>query len=142
MKKHLIFVYGSLKQGCVRHGALRGQRYLGVAITEPEYGIFQLSGYPALVDQDTANEHGQLVGRGIWGELYEVDEGCLVELDRIEGVSSGLFQRREIKLQTTNVAFLPTDDDVFSKLHRKTAECYYYLRSVAGAKDCGSFWCH
>ena len=50
--KHLLFVYGSLKQGMLRNAALRGQRYIGVAFTEPQYAMYQLSGYPAQVNKN------------------------------------------------------------------------------------------
>lgn len=140
--KHLVFVYGTLKNGHIRHGALRDQRYIGVAVTAPEYSMYQLGGYPALVDADKAAKANlPAPARNIWGELYEVDEGCLAELDRIEGVGSNLFERKEIQLHETHVTLLPTSGEVFNKLHRKVAEAYFYCKDVGGARDCGSFWC-
>ena len=140
---HLIFVYGTLKSGQIRNNVLRDQRYIGIATTEPQYAMFQISGFPALVDSVKAVADGQPApNRRVWGELYEVDEDCIAELDKIEGVSRNLFERREVKLDETWPSYLPTNGDVFANFFRKTAEAYIYKQSVAGAKECGSFWCH
>ena len=140
MKKHLVFVYGSLKQGFSRHNSLRGQRYIGPAQTEPHYSIYQMGGYPALVDEKHPEGPPRNSGRKIWGELYEVDDACLIELDKIEGVDHGLYERREITLEQINPVCLPTCQDVYSRFHKRAAECYFYCKKVGGARDCNTFW--
>lgn len=138
--KHLLFVYGTLKQGYSRNSYLRDERYLGIASTEPIYGIFQYSGYPALVDQPLAENSGLSVGKKVWGELYEVSANCLMNLDQIEGVPQNLFERREIRLDDVTLSHLPTNDDVWRLVARKSAQGYYFKKNLAGAKDCGSLW--
>jgi gamma-glutamylaminecyclotransferase len=71
----LLFVYGSLKRGRRHHAELGGARFVGVARTAPEYRLLDLGEYPALAAGC----------RAIEGELYEVTEALLVELDRFEG---------------------------------------------------------
>jgi gamma-glutamylaminecyclotransferase len=71
----LLFVYGSLKRGRRHHTELGGARFVGVARTAPEYRLLDLGEYPALAAGS----------RAIEGELYEVTEALLVELDRFEG---------------------------------------------------------
>src|SRR3954470_12551727 len=96
--KHLVFVYGSLKQGMMRNAAFRGQRYIGVALTEPLYAMFQLSGYPAMINKTHPEAEVLLkdAGKSIYGELYEVDHTCINELDKIEGCDKGLYERRNV----------------------------------------------
>jgi len=135
MNKHLLFTYGTLKSGHVRYRYLQGQRYLGVGITNPDHKIYQLSGHPALTDY----EHQK--GNFIHGELYEVDEECIKQLDIVEAVAHGLYERKPIGFSEMNLAFLPTDQKVFESYQQKLAEAYIYKKSVEGAKDCNQFWC-
>lgn len=130
---NLLFVYGTLKRGYMRHSALVSQRYLGVAMTEPKYSIFQISGFPALITDSVS-------GKEIWGELYEVGEDALVALDEIEGVQHNIFQRGTVELSQIHYANLPTNKEIFAKLHKKTAEAYFYQKDVSGARDCGHCW--
>ena len=141
--KHFIFVYGSLKQGMMRNNALRGQRYIGVAATTPDYSMFQLSGYPALIDS-THPEAATLLkeGKSIWGELYEVDSTCINELDKIEGVDHGMYERKTIALQEIMTYTLPSCQEAFNSFFAKKAESYFYKKPIGGAKDCGNFWSH
>jgi gamma-glutamylcyclotransferase (GGCT)/AIG2-like uncharacterized protein YtfP len=142
--KHLVFVYGSLKQGMMRHKSLANQKYIGVATTEPLYAMFQLSGYPAMIDK-THPEGEKLLaqaGREIYGELYEVDMDCLNELDKIEGVSSNLYERKTVHLKDVYPVALPTTQDLFAQFHSKMAESYFYKKQIGGARECGMFWSH
>jgi gamma-glutamylcyclotransferase (GGCT)/AIG2-like uncharacterized protein YtfP len=141
--KHLVFVYGSLKQGMLRNNALRGQRYIGVAVTEPKYGMFQLSGYPALINEHHA-EAGTLLKepKPVYGELYELDHACVLELDKIEGCDQGLYERRTVELKDLWPMNLPSCQEAFGPFLQKRAEAYFYKKAVGGAKDCGSFWSH
>jgi len=74
----LLFVYGTLKRGGIRHGALARQRPLGEAHTRALYALHDLGEYPGLVEC-----HG--AGQAAHGELYEVDRGMIDWLDRVEG---------------------------------------------------------
>jgi gamma-glutamylaminecyclotransferase len=72
-----LFVYGTLRRGEAGHGLLRGARLLGEAKTEPEFTLLDMGEWPAVV------EGGRTA---VAGELYEVDEALLLELDRYEDV--------------------------------------------------------
>ena len=130
---NLMFIYGTLKRGYQRHSALVNQRFLGVAMTEPKYAIYQISGFPALVEDAVS-------GKEIWGELYEVGSDTLEILDEIEGVKHNIFQRSAVTLSQIHFSNLPTNKEVFNQLHKKTAEAYFYQKDVSGARDCGNCW--
>lgn len=113
-----IFVYGTLKRGYRLHHHLTGQTFVGEARTVPAYRLFRIDWFPALVD---ASE-----GQAIHGEVWEVDAAGLIELDAVEEVHDGLYERRRIQLQP------PFD--------RELVEAYFYLRDVSGSEDCGPSW--
>jgi len=140
MGKHLVFVYGTLKRGFSRSSALREQRYIGIARTEPKYGMFGYGGYPALVDEPLAEASGVTAKNRIFGELYEVDDSCMQELDKIEGTDRGLFERRDVSLGEITMTTLPSDEAVWGSLTRKVAQAYFFKKKLAGAGDCGPLW--
>ena len=86
----LIFVYGTLKRGKHNHRYLAGQKYLGDAHTGPLYSLL-VSGLPFLVKRE---------GTGCTGELWEVDERCLANLDRLEG-HPNFYTRTPIVVRNT-----------------------------------------
>lgn len=135
-----MFIYGTLKRGFVRHHALREQRYIGIARTQPQYGMYGYGGFPALVDKTLAESSGVQAETRVFGELYEVDDVCIQELDKIEGTDKGLFERRDISLGEVTMTGLPTDDHVWKALGNKTAQAYFFKRKLNGAGDCGSLW--
>ncbi|MFT3780406.1 MAG: gamma-glutamylcyclotransferase family protein [Nibricoccus sp.] len=117
--KHKVFVYGTLKRRGSNHRLLEGQVFQATAQTQPVYRMYALDGFPAMVD---APQNGLPID----GEIWEVDEEALVELDKLEGVDEGLYKRVTIPL-------LPPND-------RLKVEGYIYLLSVAGRRDCGTSW--
>lgn len=140
MGKHLVFLYGTSKRGFSRNGALREQRYIGIARTEPKYGIFGYGGFPALVDDALAEVSEVVAGKRVFGELYEVDDACVQELDKVEGTDRGLFERRDISLGEITMTSLPSDEAVWNSLTRKVAQAYFFKKKLAGAGDCGPVW--
>ena len=77
----ILFVYGTLMRGGVRHHVLEKQRFLGEARTRPLYALFDLGAYPGLV-------HRTDDGRAVHGELYEIAADLIERLDRIEDAPS------------------------------------------------------
>lgn len=140
MGKHLVFLYGNLKRGFSRNSALREQRYIGIARTEAKYGMFGYGGYPALVDEALAEASGVVATNRIYGELYEVDDSSMQELDKIEKTDVGLFERRDIALGEITMTSLPTDAVVWGGITRKSAQAYFFKRNLNGAGDCGPIW--
>lgn len=133
--KHLLFVYGTLKTGHTRHKHLAGQRYLGTAILTPTHRMVYLGGFPALVPPEEGQD-----GSRVCGELYEVDELCLQEVDKVEGVDRGMFERQTLTLAEHVPMMLPTDQGTYNLLEKNEIEAYVYKRAVGQSRDCGCFW--
>jgi len=108
----ILFVYGTLMRGGVRHHLLAGQRFLSEARTCPRYALFDLGAYPGLV-------HSESEGRAIHGELYAIDTRLLARLNRIEGAPS-LF-----RLEPVCIADHP--GEVFA---------YFYQQNTQGLPLC------
>lgn len=132
--KHLLFCYGTLKKGHTRHRVIADQRYLGTAILKPNYKMVYLGGFPALIPA--------LAGEGskVQGELYEVDDICMREIDKVEGVDHGLFKRDTLQLESHVAYMLPTQQTTFNSLEKGEVEGYVYGREVGNSRDCGCFW--
>lgn len=86
--KTILFVYGTLKQGHRNHRLIADQEFLGPAVTEPRYRVFDLGPFPGLV-ADESN------GVAVSGELWAVTGCCLAELDDFEE-DAGAFVRQSI----------------------------------------------
>lgn len=114
-----LFLYGTLKRGGSNHAFLSGQRYLGDARTKPGFTLYSLGDFPGMVRSpgDT---------KGVNGELWAVDAACLQQLDELEGVAEGLYERVPITLAA------PHDN--------QPVETYLFLRSVAGRTVSGAEW--
>jgi gamma-glutamylcyclotransferase (GGCT)/AIG2-like uncharacterized protein YtfP len=69
---HLIFVYGSLKTGASEHWKMDGAKLVGPAETAPHYRLKEFPGFTGLTPGG---------GESIKGEVYEVDDRKLTELD-------------------------------------------------------------
>lgn len=116
----LIFVYGSLKRGLSNSHWLEGQEFVGEALTEPLYRMYDWAGYPGLVVANGSE------GLAIRGEVWRVDDPGLVELDRLEDVDQGLYHRGLIRLRPPFAG--------------QAVEVYYFSRSVEGLRDGGADW--
>jgi len=117
-KKQILFIYGTLKRGHSRAGNLSGQEFLGESKTVAHYRMFDCGTYPGLVEAQDGLE--------IVGEVWSVDEECLRQLDIVEAVEAGLYQRRTIDLQP------PFD--------AHSVESYLYLQPIDSLTDCGTSW--
>ncbi|EGU36139.1 hypothetical protein VII00023_13232 [Vibrio ichthyoenteri ATCC 700023] len=82
--QHLVFVYGTLRENESNHHFLRHGQLLGRHETLPEYALYDLGTYPAVVE-------GHQV---IFGEVYLVDDATLQALDQLEDVP--VEYRREL----------------------------------------------
>ena len=117
--KTLLFVYGTLKRGCRNHHRLAAQRFVGAAHTAAVYLLYDLGGYPGIVPVSKTNE-------GVVGEIWEVDENCLRELDRFEGVDDGLYRRDPINIEPP--------------FENRQIDAYFSARSVVGCRAVGQEW--
>jgi gamma-glutamylcyclotransferase (GGCT)/AIG2-like uncharacterized protein YtfP len=73
----LLFVYGTLKRGFSNASELAGAAFARKAATATGYGLFSVSGYPALARRGDGVVHG---------ELYVVSDAQLARLDVFEEV--------------------------------------------------------
>jgi gamma-glutamylaminecyclotransferase len=84
-----LFVYGTLRGGESNHARLDGALALGAVKTAPEFDLFNIGPYPALVAGGTT---------AVVGELYDVPVSMLAALDVYEEVPI-LFKRGRIPLE-------------------------------------------
>ena len=94
--RHRLFVYGTLMKGEHHHEVLKEASFVGLAETEPHFDLVQVDYYPALLSQGTTR---------IIGELYEVDDATLAQLDELEEVPH-MFVREQFKLADGSEAFV------------------------------------
>ncbi len=89
----LVFVYGTLKQGCSNWDRLlrdrEGVEFVGEAISADPAYLMQNGGFPLLA------EHPEGVGHFVRGELFRVTDSVRAELDRLEGHPS--FYERKLR---------------------------------------------
>lgn len=83
------FVYGALLKGMALFESLFGAPCLGLAFTQGE--LYELGTFPGMIQADGL----------VYGEVYEIDDEILSDLDQIEGYFSGheedsLHLRKEI----------------------------------------------
>ncbi|ABD89290.1 protein of unknown function UPF0131 [Rhodopseudomonas palustris BisB18] len=86
---HRVFAYGTLKRGLKNHHLMARARFLGLAASVPHYRMIA-GDYPVLFEQ----------GAGLLpvsGELFEVDDATLVELDKLESVGT-LYDRKTVAI--------------------------------------------
>jgi gamma-glutamylcyclotransferase (GGCT)/AIG2-like uncharacterized protein YtfP len=84
----LLFVYGTLRRGASNHHELRDARFAGKARTSADYDLVDLGGYPAVIEGGST---------AVLGELYEVDEALLSQLDVFEDVPE-LYERKRVMI--------------------------------------------
>jgi gamma-glutamylaminecyclotransferase len=93
--QHRVFVYGTLKQGYPNFHINRGRRVPGDFITVQAFPLYVLGPMhlPWLVEQAG---HGHAVR----GQVFEVDDGSLALMDRLEQIDEpGWYQRRLIQVR-------------------------------------------
>lgn len=86
---HLIFVYGTLKQGFRNHAVNRGERLPGVFHTVQSFPLYVVgpNHLPWLV-------HAPGQGVPVAGELYRVDSSGLAQMDELEQIERPDWYRR------------------------------------------------
>jgi len=92
MKKHLVFVYGTLRRGGARAMSIRFPNSKFIADGRVSGSLYDLGAYPGLL----LNESNSLV----IGEVYEVDDETLNKLDDFEASSHYWRKQVEISFDT------------------------------------------
>lgn len=92
MDKHLVFVYGTLRQGGVRAmpGLFPGASFMGGASVTGS--LYDLGSYPGLQLDESASL--------VVGEVYQVDDEILSGLDEIEAPSH--YWRKQVEVSLDN----------------------------------------
>ena len=86
MSEHLVFVYGTLRRGGVRAmpDLFPGARFVGGGSVRGR--LYDLGEYPGLLLDEA--------GSAVTGEVYEVDDEILRQLDEIEATT--FYSRRQV----------------------------------------------
>jgi len=113
-----LFVYGTLKRGGCNHHYMAGQQFVSEAVTQPGYRLYDLGGYPGMVEAE-----GEL---SIEGELWDVDDECKARLDILEGIDEGEYSQEVVPL-------LPPHQD-------EVVQGYIYRWPVSGRPEVGPVW--
>ena len=92
MNKHLVFVYGTLRRGSARAMSIRFPNSKFIADAKVSGKLYDLGAYPGLL----LDESDSLV----IGEVYEVDDEILAELDDFEASSEYWRKQVEVSLGT------------------------------------------
>jgi gamma-glutamylcyclotransferase (GGCT)/AIG2-like uncharacterized protein YtfP len=92
-----VFVYGTLRKGFGNHRLLEnpGVRYLGKDYLTG-FRMVSCGGFPAIFPVGPVQSDSDDI---IMGELYEVDDDTMYNLDRLEGVP---FHYQRVKATTVN----------------------------------------
>lgn len=88
MNKHLVFVYGTLRRGSTHAMSIRFPKSRFVAEAKVSGSLFDLGAYPGFLLDDSNSL--------VVGEVYEVDDETLKELDDFE--SSSHYWRKQVKI--------------------------------------------
>ena len=94
MNKHLVFVYGTLREGGVRAmpQLFPAAKLIGQATVCGR--IYDLGDYPCLAPDQA--------GPAVTGEVYEIDDEILGELDEIE--ASADYGRQQVPVSLSDVS--------------------------------------
>jgi len=84
-----LFIYGTLKRGGSTT-TMAGQQFVSEAVTQPGYRLYDLGGYPGMVEAEG--------GLGVEGELWDVDDECKARLDILEGIDEGEYVAEQVPL--------------------------------------------
>jgi gamma-glutamylcyclotransferase (GGCT)/AIG2-like uncharacterized protein YtfP len=88
MSKHLVFVYGTLRRNGAHPMSIRFPRSKFIADAKVTGSLYDLGAYPGLL----LNEANSLVT----GEVYEVEDETLNELDAFEASSN--YRRKQVEI--------------------------------------------
>jgi gamma-glutamylaminecyclotransferase len=103
---HLLFVYGTLKQGFFNHHINEGHRVPGTFATVGRHGLYLIGA--RCVPWMVALEHPNEPGEHVQGELYEVDDAALARMDVLERVSEpGWYRRVDLLVRPVHDALAP-----------------------------------
>lgn len=95
-KKIRVFVYGTLRQGHGNHRLLEHEKFLKKD-TLSGFSMHSLGAFPAIRPNPAYK---------VIGEIYEISEATLRNLDYLEGVDHGFYKRLSITTDSGLSAFV------------------------------------
>ena len=110
LNRHLVFVYGSLRRGNAGAMSVRFPEARFIADGRVRGSLYDLGAYPGLKLNESASF--------VIGEIYEVDEHTLSELDQFELSSD--YIRKEVNVEHNHqrshcwIYVPPHDEELFS----------------------------
>lgn len=109
MSKHLVLVYGTLRRGSARAISIRFPNATFIAEAKVRGRLYDLGAYPGLLLSESHSS--------VTGEVYEVDDELLTELDAFEATSHYRRQQVEVSLGGhSKVCWVYTPDPEFYSL--------------------------
>lgn len=111
MNEHLVFVYGTLRRGGVRAmpNLFPDAKFIGQA--QVGGSLYDLGAFPGLLLDESSSQ--------VTGEVYEIDDGILGELDDIEASSNYVRRQVEISLgDHKRTCWIYEPDPEFYSLHK------------------------
>lgn len=93
-----IFVYGTLKKGEPNHYLLSGSEFICPTETKEKYTMLDMGRFPGVLKEDFSDR-----SVSIKGEIYDVDEKTLRNLDTYEG---DWYFREEVELKAEITALM------------------------------------
>ncbi|TKY70021.1 putative gamma-glutamylcyclotransferase [Spatholobus suberectus] len=134
-KPHLIFAYGTLKQGFPNRGLMEELMsrddavLLGTYFTQQSYPLVcGPHGIPYLI-----NLPG--LGHRVKGEVYAVSDGAVVRLDEFEGVSVGCYERLPVVAAAEEGGGRVEAEAYWG--HRRFGEVLWRMKGEVGMKEYG-----
>jgi gamma-glutamylaminecyclotransferase len=115
---HRVFVYGTLLRGFANHSYLQNASFLGPAMTVDRYALYA-DIIPFVIRHEAVSR--------IIGEVYEIDESTLEDLDRLEQHPSW-YQRDQVMVE-------------LSGGERLQSWLYFYPRPAGRLVESGDFRC-
>ena len=92
MNRHFVFVYGTLRRGGAGAMSIRFPKSKFIAEAKVNGSLYDLGPYPGLLLNESNSP--------VTGEVYEVDDDLLNQLDEFEASSNYLRKQFEISLGT------------------------------------------
>ena len=90
MNKHFVFIYGTLRRGSTGSMSTRFPNSKFIAAAKVNGSLFDLGSYPGLLVNEANSP--------VVGEVYEVDDDLLNQLDEFEASSNYVRQQVEISV--------------------------------------------
>ncbi|XP_061374917.1 putative gamma-glutamylcyclotransferase At3g02910 [Gastrolobium bilobum] len=133
-KPHMIFAYGTLKEGLPNHALMEELMDKDDAVLVGTY--FTRQPYPLVCGPHGIPYLINLTGPGqrVKGEVYAVSDSALVRLDEFEGVSAGYYERLPV------VAVEEGGESVEAEAyfgHRSFGEVLWKVKGEMGLREYG-----